>query len=86
MCVAYATKNVRGWHLLGDILKPFKVGEELLAVLFAMLLGKPTHSYNAPNIGAGTTIRHDTRHTTHDAHDTRRTRHTWGLPDQALKS
>ncbi|ELR13959.1 Beige/BEACH domain containing protein [Acanthamoeba castellanii str. Neff] len=45
--------QMKGWHLLGDILKPFKVGEELLAVLFAMLLGKPTHSYNAPNIGAG---------------------------------
>ncbi len=45
--------KMKGWALLGDLLKPFSVSEELLAVLFAMLLGKPTHAYNAPNVGPG---------------------------------
>jgi hypothetical protein len=48
-----AFEKMRGFTLVGDLLKTFPVTEELLGVVFCMLLGKPTHHYNAPNTGEG---------------------------------
>ena len=43
-------KRANGFQLLGEILRSYTVSEEILAVLFGILLGKPT-SYNILKYG-----------------------------------